>query len=464
MHNNGKATKLREINRSLDDSVYDGMAYSVMAGAGETYFSAFALFLKATAAQVGFLSALPPLIGSFAQLLSAWLGQVSGRRRLIILAGTTLQAFSLMPLLVLPVLFPDYGITILIICVTLYYALGNLVSPQWSSLMGDLVHEQKRGRYFARRNRLMSITNFVALIGAGICLHLFEKENATLTGFAVIFGISLIARLVSVYFLSRMIDLPGHVASLELPVAKEWWQRLHGSRFLRFAIFFALMNFAVCIAAPYFTVYMLRDLQLSYFEFMAITATSVLTQFLTMNSWGRLCDAFGNRLILLVTGCLVPILPVAWIVSENFWYLLSIQVIAGLAWAGFSLSTANYLYDLVPPAKRVTYLAVHNVLAAIGMFIGATCGGQLVSVIEPWIAEYGWVFGWEYAIYYIFLISTLARFIIIFLFLPLIEEVRPTRRLSASGVILRATRSPSLAGLVVEYGGGAARSVAKKTV
>ena len=150
----------------------------------------------------------------------------------------------------------------------------------------------------------------------------------------------------------------------------------------------------------------------------------------------------------------------AWIVSHNIWYLLAIQVLAGFSWAGFSLSSANYLYDLVPPAKRVTYLAVHNVLAAVGMFLGATLGGQLASVIEPAVASDGWLFGWDFALYYIFLISSLGRFIIIALFIPLIEEVRPTRRLTASGVILRATGSPALAGLVIEYGGS--RLVRKK--
>ena len=38
--------------QSLRHSVRDGVAYSVMAGAGEHYLSAYALFLKATTAQI----------------------------------------------------------------------------------------------------------------------------------------------------------------------------------------------------------------------------------------------------------------------------------------------------------------------------------------------------------------------------------------------------------------------------
>lgn len=451
-HPEGFPTK-QEVNRSLRHSVRDGVAYSVMAGAGETYFSAFALFLKASTAQVGLLATLPPMIGSLAQLLSAWLGQIVRQRRAIILTGTSLQAFSWLPLLLLPLLFPDYGATLLIICITLYYALGNLVSPQWASLMGDLVHEQQRGRYFARRNKLMSMTNFAALVGAGIVLHFFQGRDQTLYGYVVIFSVAIVARLISVYFLARMVDPPGHVATLELPRGREWWRRIRRSHFLRFALFFALMNLAVGIASPYFAVYMLRDMHLSYMEFMAITATSVFAQFLTLNSWGRISDAFGNRVIMRVTGWVVPLLPVAWIVSENFWYLIAIQVIAGFFWAGFSLSAGNFLYDLVPAGKRITYLAIHNVLAAFGVFLGATFGGLLATLIEPAVASNDDLFGWDHALYYVFLVSTIARIIIVAVFLPRIKEVRATRRLTAGGLILRATRSPALAGLVVEFSG-----------
>ena len=49
-----------EVERSLRYSVRDGVAYAVMTGAGEIYFSAYALFLLATTAQVSFLAAAPP--------------------------------------------------------------------------------------------------------------------------------------------------------------------------------------------------------------------------------------------------------------------------------------------------------------------------------------------------------------------------------------------------------------------
>jgi hypothetical protein len=108
-----------QVDRTLRHSVRDGMAYSVMSGGGETYFSAFALFLKATTPQIGLLATLPPLLGSLAQLLAVWLGARMLHRLPVILAGATLQAFVLLPLLILPLVYRDQAIHILVACVTL---------------------------------------------------------------------------------------------------------------------------------------------------------------------------------------------------------------------------------------------------------------------------------------------------------------------------------------------------------
>jgi hypothetical protein len=57
---------------------------------------------------------------------------------------------------------------------------------------------------------------------------------------------------------------------------------------------------------------------------MAATAITVVAQFLTLNMWGRISDAFGNRLVLVVTGWMIPVVPALWLLSGDFWYLMII--------------------------------------------------------------------------------------------------------------------------------------------
>jgi len=133
-----------------------------MTGVGETYLSAFALFLKASTPQIGLLASLPPMLASLIQLVSAWLGRVTGRRKAIILAGASIQAFAWLPILGLPLLFPEHAVPLLIASVVLYHGGAHLTTPQWRSLRGASGPPRKRGRCFAQRTRLSTAMTVTA--------------------------------------------------------------------------------------------------------------------------------------------------------------------------------------------------------------------------------------------------------------------------------------------------------------
>ena len=438
---------------SLQHSLKDAAAYAVMMGIGETYLSAFALFLKASTPQIGLLASLPPLLGSLAQLVSAWLGRLAGRRRPIILAGAGLQTLAWLPITVLPLLFPSAAVPLLIASVVVYHGGAHLAAPQWASLMGDLVPMKRRGRFFARRTSIVSLVTFLSLAAGGLILHGTTTAGQTLAGFMVLFGVAMFARGISTYHLAQMRDPAGEVAVLRLPARESWWRQLGKSNFARFSLFYALMQFSVAIASPFFAVYMLRDLQFSYAQFMANTGISVLAQFLTLNQWGRISDAFGNRRVLSVTGLMLPLMPLLWIVSPNFWYLLLVQVLSGLCWAGFTLGASNFLYDLVARENRATYLAIHNVVASTGIFCGALLGGFLGIALPARLDIPGLSLAWLSPLLGVFAISALARTIVLAVLLPGIREVRRVRPISFSRVIFRVTRTHALAGLMFDIVG-----------
>ncbi len=448
------------VDRSLRHSLRDGIFFSAMIGTAENYFSAFAVFLRASTAQVAWLAALPPVLAAFSQLGSAWLGhrleaarpEQPQRRRLIVI-GALLQAFVLIPLALLPLALPELALPVLITCAVVYYIGPNLGSPHWGSLMGDLVPESRRGRYFALRTRLSSLANFSALLGAGLTLHAFDALGKTYGGFLVIFFCAAAFRLTSAWHLLQMYD-----PTPKAPAAKKAWGKalksaLRQTSLLRFSLFYATMQAAVALASPFFSLYMLRDLEFSYLAFMVNTAASMGVQFLTLSRWGRLSDLFGNRLILGTTGLLIPLLPSLWVLSPNPLYLLLVQAISGLAWAGFTLSATNSVFDLTPPESRRNLMAVHNVLAALGVFVGATLGGWLGTVLPTAVSVGGASWPWLSPLYGVFLISTVARLAVVFAFLPQLKELRKVRPMSRSGLIFRVTRIQPLSGMVFEVVG-----------
>src|SRR6185312_14630466 len=98
---------LREPSRHY--GIRDGACQAVTQGSGEQYLSAFALLLHASPFQLSVLSALPQLIGMGAQLVSVKLLQWFPHRKVLISAGTIGQAFAWIPIVLLPLLLPQWG-------------------------------------------------------------------------------------------------------------------------------------------------------------------------------------------------------------------------------------------------------------------------------------------------------------------------------------------------------------------
>ena len=439
--------KEKEPESSLNNAVRDGVFYSIMAGIGETYLNPYALFLKATNTQIGLLAAIPPLLGVLFQLPAVRILNRLRDRKRVILLGVGLQACMWLPILSLPFLFESTGITLLIAAVAAYFIFGNVATPAWNSLMGDLVPPETRGSYFARRTRIMSIGTFAALVAGGVILQVAKDLQWTALGFAAIFLIAFCARGVSAWYLSRMVDPPYPFHEKNDFSLREFLSQTRHSNFARFVLYTGVIHFSVMIAGPFFTVFMLRDLHFSYLQFMASSAVSVLFQFLILQHWGKFGDRFGNKKLLVVTGLLLPVIPWLWLASPNFYYILGIQMIAGAVWAGFSLCIGNFVFDAVPAPLRAKSVAIYHLTNAGGAFLGALLGGWMTRHLPQSFTLFGMTWTLISNLQWLFFISGLLRLGFAGIFLPMIREVRDVEPLTVRDLIFRVSQIRPFSGL-----------------
>jgi MFS family permease len=435
-----------EVKKSLRASIKDGAFYAIMVGFGESYLAPYAVHLGASNPQIALLSSLPQLLGAFCQFISVRVIHAFQRRKAAILAGVSLQASMWVPIIVLPLLFPRYAIDLLIGLVVLYFIGLNFANPAWTSLMGDLVYPHRRGRFFGQRNRLISISAFAALCLGGVILHQASQRGWERAGFVGIFALAFGARWISVSYLSQHIDPPYSPKAEDSFSVWEFLSKRRNSNFGRFVLYVALMHFSVMVSAPFLTPYILRDLKFSYAQFMTASATAVLAQFLTLNSWGRLADRFGNRQVLKVTGLLLPTIPPLWLLTTNFYAILAIQLFAGFAWAGFSLAMGNSVLDLVSPPKRARCAAIYNSANAIGIFLGASLGGLLARWAPSELHFAGVHVSLVSNLLVLFLVSALFRLLVSLALLPSVREVRDVPPLAAREFFVQIAQARPLTG------------------
>lgn len=361
--------------------IRDGLFQAVAQGGGEQYLSAFALLLHATPFQLSLLSAIPQLLGTWAQLVSVKVSHWFPSRASQVFWGIIGQSVSWIPILALPLLWPDQAPWLLLTAVAVYFTCAHFTSPAWHSLITDLIEPNERGMYFARRSRTIAMTSFLALCLAGALLSFFEQRRLLWIGFVVMFLIAGLCRSASALLLLKVRGLPPHEPSGNPTGFLVFLRTGMSENFRHFLLFSGLMHSAVLVSGPFFVIYLLQDLHLAHWQYGTWLAAGIIGQFLTLPAWGQFGDRFGNKALLSFTGLLVAFLPMLYLFDTAWPFLVTVNFFGGVVWAGLGLGLNNYVFDAVQPTDRAKAVAVSSIVNAIGWAVGTMIGSVLIIAI-----------------------------------------------------------------------------------
>lgn len=412
------------IQRTLDYSIREGQFWAVGNGFGASYLAAFVVHLGGTALQLGILASVPQLLASLSQLVAVRLARLSGSRKRFLVVMVLLQALTWGVATIIAIVGASVWIVIGIAC--LFFIFGMMPAPAWSSLIGDLVPEDQRGRYFGRRNRAVGFVSFVSVAIAGFVLDallpVFDGG-----AFAVLFGVAFAGRMVSVFFMSRHYDPDFELRDIPGEGIVEFLRHNGKTDFGRLARFNTVFHMAIFLIGPLFVIYFLEYLKVTYWEFSVMLAAAGISNFLTMRYWGLNADRFGNRVVLVASSWSLAMVPfmwfLAWFVPKPVLFPVAvvIQILSGLAWAGYNLSVANFQFDSVEPEYRVRRFGHYHLLQGIGIFIAGMAGGLLADSID---------FGTTITsgLFFVMLVSGSLRIVVCLIFLPKLQELRKVER------------------------------------
>ena len=386
------------IRRSITYSTYAVIFSAAFLGLTVDYVIPYALFLGASTAAIGVIASIPVFLASLLQLKTNAAAKRTGRKKLCVITSS-LHAFLWLGVVSTTFLPREVSIPLFMIIFTLLTVVGSFDIPAWSSMMADLIPPKRRGSFFGWRMGMLGFTHIVFSAAGGFALSHFQKINPA-AGFSLIFLSAMMFRFASSYSISRMRERPRKDAFSHFPFIN-FLKGFRSSNFARFTIFQAAMTFSVYLSAPYFAVYMLRDLGFSYREYMMVILAGTITIYSLVRRWGNLADDFGNVRVIKLTTLFLPVISLLWMFSHNLVYLAAVQVFSGFVWSGYLISSSNFIYDVVSSSKRACAIAYFNVINGTAICAGALLGGLLVDIMPP--------FFFRSSILAVFLLSTLCR-------------------------------------------------------
>ena len=428
----------RSNHDNINLALKQAICWAIMFGVGENSFSLFAHHLNAPVAFYSALVWIPAFLGPFIQIIAANLLDHYQTRVKMVYIACFIQALSFVPLVMVAYWSKDLdysatrGMTIylylFLLSLLLYHMSGSFASPPWQSFVGDLVSQDQRGRFFAKFTRAISIVSLTCqlLLWLTFFLVAFYLNNSYVVlsiVFSSVFFISYVSRCFSVLILTKIIE-PHYQASSNTKFS--FWQfikRARESNFVKFVFFISVLHCGANISAPYFLLYWLDDLKYSSSQWIILASAGSISAIITLLVWGRFSDLFGNKKTMTYCAFLISITPFLWLVSDNMYYLITLQIIAMTFWTGLNLSSMNYIYEAASPPKRARCFAYFSVITGGGVLLGT----QIGLFISTHIPKNLFNLDFKSSFCWVLIASGLVRLLACCLFLPLFKELREVK-------------------------------------
>lgn len=368
------------VRRNLRWFWLDGLFANASDAIIVAYLSLFVLALGGTRAQIGLMNSLSSLSAALLLLPGAALVERWGRRKAIVLLGASgarsvLLLLALMPLVAIGPAAVYAAIGLVIVRSASIY----LGIPAWSSLMADLIPVRWRGRYFSSRSMAMVAAGIIATLLFG---QLITRVSEPL-GYQLALGVAFVIGIVATFSFSRIKEPPEAPAKDSASGAGlSVWTQVRANRgFVAFCGVAALWNFSMNIAGPFFSVFLVERLGASAGLIGAFAVVSSLASLPGHRLFGTLVDRWGPRRVQVLTGLLIPVLALGWVVARSPWHVVPLYVIGGFLWAGYGVASLSVQLALVPQARRARFTALLQIVVLLGLAAGAAIGGLIA---EQW--------------------------------------------------------------------------------
>ena len=379
------------LKRDLRLSIGDGSAYGVMIGVGETYLQAFVLEIGKGEIFAALIATVPQLIGSLLQLISPTAVRITGSHKWWVVFCAGLQGLCFIPLM-LAAWFGNISEPAVLFVVSLYWATSLGAGPAWNTWQGTIIPRDIRARFFAKRARLCQLATLAGFLGGGFALKAAQAEGKAVPLFAILFGIALVCRAISTLCLSLQSEpfpIPPKMRFLSLG---EQWHRFSRGSSGRLLVFAVGMQVGVYIAGPFFVPYMFKVLGFKYHHYALLIGASFVAKFISLRYWGKLAHRTGaHRLLWIGSLGLVP-LAGGWVISSNYIWLISLQLVAGAAWGAYELALVLLFFETIHESERTSLLTLYNVANSIALAVGSLIGAAIINGLGISATSYLWVF------------------------------------------------------------------------
>lgn len=419
-----------EYKRAMRDMLLVGafaMPYGTVVGVGGAIFAGLMLQFGIEKAAIGLIVSLAQLTGLI-QLASFRLTDTVHPRALLLGVGT-LEILFTVSVISVPLWVPrEYTFAAVVLLVALGWAAAAVHAPTFNSWFASIIPSEMRGRYVSRR----TFAQYAIGIAASLLAGKFIDTIRGFTGFAVLYLVALVFGLVCYWVLFRT-PLPRLSSQTkEDTEAESHWARvlkpLQHREYRTFVIFNMVWTLVASMPGPYYNIFMIDGLRLSYSTIAVFTSSQMIVMGLGFRFWGIIVDRFGSKPMMQLLFIPAAAMPALWAFAtpRMYWTVPAAMLFGGLMWAGLSIANSIMLYAIIPQdGRKSSYFAVWSVSLGLVNSLAPALGSGVMKLLSGLHVEaFGLVFDNYHVLFVLTSVANIAPALLL-VTLPELGSQRP---------------------------------------
>ena len=310
--------------------ILDGCAstqiFTVTSGA---FLSGLAYLVGAGTALTGVIAALPTLMNTVQIFSSVIYENRTGSKRITVELAL-IQRLCLIMMLFVPTFMLGTKISVAMIAVLYSSAhfCGAFINTGANNWLISLVKNEQLGRYLGLKDSLTLVASTGGSLILSKILDAYRFTDREIMGFRVIGTLCVCICVIDIICLT-LIREPKNVKHIDpLNIRKAIQMPLMDQNYHNVLIFFLLWSIASNFASPFFSIYMLENLELSYFYITSMNMVASVVRIVASNLWGRFADSCSWKLVTLGSIYMLGLAYIGWglLTKENCSYCQSYRL------------------------------------------------------------------------------------------------------------------------------------------
>lgn len=364
--------------------IVDGVVTMITASiVGGSYLSGYLNLVGFPAALNGLLLAFPALCG-LGQIAGAFLSRRIKNDKLFVIVGAALfrYGFALMYMLAM-ILRGGWG---LLAATGLYFVscfLNAMIVPSANAWIVGICPFQIRGKYMGVRESVSLASCAAVLLGVGRLLDYFGDIGSPAIGFVLLGAFVAVCNTINTAALIKARSAPERERERIMKPVMLVLMPFRRKKFRPVLILCALYQIGVQIGAPFWNLYVVSDMGISYGVISTMAFITLIERSFLARFWGRMADRTSWQLItriMLATIGAAHILCSMVTLGNKAWLYPAATIISAAGWSAMGICLLNIQYQYAPKTNTQMFIGINNALNGVLGFGAALLGGLVMTL------------------------------------------------------------------------------------